>query len=118
MVIAPEACLLEGFYWGYFCFSSCPCALESAAGTSQSLPIKYCNTVNKFKDCILNDFFFSFLFSLTLVYLYDVTPVFHGPACRVLRQHICFFLVHGVLECSSKIHAICHDFESLYVPLL
>lgn len=67
MVIAPEACLLEGFYWGYFCFSSCPCALESAAGTSQSLPIKYCNTVNKFKDCILNDFFFLSIFSDTCV---------------------------------------------------
>lgn len=33
--------------------------------------MKYCNTVNKFKDCVLNDLFFFFLFSLTLVQLYN-----------------------------------------------
>lgn len=97
-MIAPKVCFLKIFYCfgDIFAISSCPCALESAAGTSQSLPIKYCNTVNKFKDCVLNDFFF--LFSLILVQLYDTAPVFRGPACRVLRQHICFVLVHGVLE--------------------
>lgn len=66
-MIASEVCLLEGLnsFGDIFAISSYPCTLESAAGTSQSLPIKYCNAVNKFKDCILNDFFF--LFSLTLV---------------------------------------------------
>jgi len=50
-----------GFYsfGDFFAISSRSCALERAAGTSQSLPIKYCNTVNKFKDCILDDFLFS-----------------------------------------------------------
>lgn len=41
-------------------------------------------------------FVFYFLFSLTLVQLYDMTTVFHGPAHRVQRLHICFVLVHGV----------------------
>lgn len=93
------------FTKGIFAISSCPCTVEGAAGTSQSLSIKYCNTVNKFKDWLLNDFFFSFffvfsfLFCLTLVQLYDMTAVFHGLACRVETAH----LLRSCLWCTTVV---------------